>query len=201
MGVSGISTARLRSSARVRPPLPRKQPPQPLHHQPPPPRRSAARSARSKRRRSKKKRTKKTITAVRRNATRNVKRKRRRSNKRRIRKKTKKIRKTKIKAKTRVKRTRTRRKTRTRRSSVTTTVSMTILVMPLQQPIYQQQHQPPLVCSPLLKRPSHQRKRRRARISKMPRKLVISTVSTPTPVTHHMLLHLVKAVILRVVIR
>ena len=116
--------------------------------------------------------------------------------------KTKKIRKTKIKAKTktRVKRTRTRRKTRTRRSSVTTILSMTILMMPLQQPMYQQQHQPPLVCSPLLKRPSHQRKRRRARISKMPRKLVISTVSTPTPVTHHMLLHLVKAVILRVVI-
>merc|ERR1712176_1132815 len=188
--VSGTSTARLRSSARVRLPLPRKQPPQLLHHQPPPPRRSAARSARSKRRRSKNKRTKKTITAVRRNARRNVKRKRRRSNKRRIRAKTR----------TRVKRTRARRKTRTRRSSVTTTVSMKILVMPLQQPIYQQQHQPPLVCSPLLKRLSHQRKRRRARISKMPRKLVISTVSTPTPVTHHTLLHLVKAVILRVVI-
>merc|ERR1712176_817364 len=185
----GISTARLRSSARVRPPLPRKLPPQPLHHQPPPPRRSAARSARSKRRRSKNKRTKKTITAVRRNATRNVKRKRRRSNKRRIRAKTR----------TRVKRTKTRRSTRTRRSSVTTILYMTTLMMPL-QPMYLQQHQPPLVCSPLLRRPSHQGKRRRARISKMPRKLVISTVSPQTPVTHHTLLHLVKAVILRVVI-
>ena len=115
--------------------------------------------------------------------------------------KTKKTKKTRTRVKIRIRRTRIRRRrTRTRRSSVIINPLMTTTMISL-QPMHLLQHQPPLASSPPPpKRPNRQRRRRRAKISKMPRLLVISIRSTVMLVTHHMLLHLTKEMMLHDVI-